>query len=170
MENETDNLDSQEAFNPKPIPLEINTTSKGYLLEVAKWSKLFAVLGFALTGLIVLASLFMGSLVNLVGSLAQMGPTIEGTESPFDKMGSSLTIMVTFFYLLFAVLYFFPSFYLYKFSIKMKIGLLHDDQFNVEEGFKNLKSVFKFWGIITVLLLAFYMFSFIVGILSTVFL
>lgn len=169
MDDEKENIDVQDFYAPKPEALEINTASKGYLLEIARWAKLFAILGFILTGFIVFISLFMGSIMRLLADLSAMAPTIDGNENPIHAMGSGISTLVVIVYLLMALLYFFPSYYLYKFAAKMKLGLVQDDGLNVEEGFKNLKSVFKFWGICTVIFLSIYAFMFVIGLLTSLF-
>ena len=59
-------------------------------------------------------------------------------------------------YLLMALLYFFPSRYLYIFSSNVNTALFSNDQDALSAGFENLKSNFKFWGILMICMIGFY--------------
>ena len=76
----------------------------------------------------------------------------NGNANPFFAAGPYLLI----FYILFAVLYFFPCLYLLRFSNKMKLALVADDQEMLTDSFRNLKALFRYVGILTLIILAFY--------------
>ena len=69
---------------------------------------------------------------------------------------AGLGMLMTVLYLAFAALYFFPCLYLYRFSDKMKVALDAQDQVTLDESFLNLKSTFKFVGILMAVILGFY--------------
>jgi len=60
------------------------------------------------------------------------------------------------FYIFFALLYFMPTLYLYRFATKMQLALNREDQFILSSSFEKLKSCFKFMGIMTAIILGFY--------------
>lgn len=120
--------------------LSINEDIKLYLKEIAKWSKFLAIIGYIGVGFMVLLALFM-----LFGMSALAG-MLEAL--PMSLMGI--------FYLLFALLYYFPVNYLNNFANKTKRALLNSDQDEITLGFKNLKSLFKFMGIVTIIILSLY--------------
>jgi hypothetical protein len=64
------------------------------------------------------------------------------------------------------VLLFFPCLYLNKFSVKMKTALNSINQEDFEDSFKNLKSLFKFYGILSIILLSFYALVFLIVMLT----
>ena len=72
-------------------------------------------------------------------------------------------------YILIAILYFFPCLYLYNFSAKMQRALQANDQGSLTDSFKNLKSCFKFLGIMTIVILTFYLLAIIVAIAGAAF-
>ena len=74
--------------------------------------------------------------------------------------------MITIVYLAIAVLLFFPCLYLNKFSVKMKTALNSINQEDFEDSFKNLKSLFKFYGILSIILLSFYALVFLIVMLT----
>jgi hypothetical protein len=73
---------------------------------------------------------------------------------------------ITIVYLLFAVLFFFPCFYLYKFSAKMQIAIKSVNQENFDDSLMNLKSIFKFYGIMTIIFLSIYALIFVVAMIG----
>jgi hypothetical protein len=59
-------------------------------------------------------------------------------------------------YLALAGVYWFPVTYLYRFSAQMKQAVKSRDESLYTSGFANLKSLFKFFGIFTIVMLALY--------------
>lgn len=127
----------------------ISPRIKEYLIETTKWAKFLAIVGFIGVGLMVLASLF------LIAAGAMM--PIQG--------GPPLAILAVV-YLILATLMFFPTLYLLNFSIKMRKGLDDSENSDVEKGFENLKSYFKFVGIFTIVILSFYVLGILAGIMG----
>jgi hypothetical protein len=69
-------------------------------------------------------------------------------------------------YLAIAVLYFFPSLFLFQFGSKMKIALNNNDQPALNLSFTKLKAYFRFWGVLTIILISFYAFALIAVIVA----
>jgi hypothetical protein len=142
-------------FLKKGVPynkeeLTITESSKSYLLEIAKWTRFFAILGYVMLGLTVLMGItfmFLGGLIP-----GKMG---------FSPVFSGLWIIV------FSVMYFFPVQYLYKFSKKIKSGLESINSEEVAEAFKNLKSHYKFVGILTIVAISLYLLTLIIVVISS---
>ncbi len=130
--------------------LQLDQQSSVYLAETAKWGKFLSILGFILTGLLLIVGIFMGSFVASTMSAENLG-----------GMGSSFFTVI---YLVIALVYFFPCLYLYRFSAKAQDALRSNEQGMLTESFKNLKSCFRFMGILTIVILAFYALAFVIGI------
>ena len=141
---------------------EFNREITSYLLETAKWSKFLSIVGFVFIGIIVLVALFIGSIMGTAFSAMPM----DDDTMPFGPgiMGS----MMTGIYLLLALLYFFPTLYLYRFSTQMQTAIRSNSQDELSRSFSNLKSMFKFWGIFTAVIVAIYGLIFLFGILGGV--
>jgi Family of unknown function (DUF5362) len=73
---------------------------------------------------------------------------------------------LTVFYLVLALLFFFPCFYLYQFSAKMQSAVKAPSQENFDESLLNLKSMFKFYAIFTIVILSLYALGVIVLIIT----
>ena len=99
----------------------------------------------------VLLAFFGGALMGTAMTSA-MGDNADETANVAAYIGPFLTVV----YLLFAVLYFFPVLYLYRFSVKMEEGLRAQNGDTVELAFQNLKSLFKFMGLFMAVILGFY--------------
>ncbi len=117
--------------------INFSSQIKQSLSETAKWAKFLAIVGFVMLGLIVLAALFM---------------FIAGAST----FGGASFLGIAFGYLLMAALYFFPTYYLYLFSRKIKLGFNSSIQSEVDEAFLNLKKLFKFVGILMIIMLSIY--------------
>ncbi len=55
-----------------------------------------------------------------------------------------------------AALYYFPTTYLYRFSVSIKRGIEEHNFYDVTNGFENLKSLFKFMGILLIVTMIIY--------------
>ena len=88
----------------------------------------------------------------------------QAQQVPFD-LGIAMTIV----YLLFAVLYFFPVYYLMQFSNKMKKALATKDDEILADAFQVLKSHYKFIGVFTIITMSLYVMVIVVSIVSGAF-
>ena len=71
--------------------------------------------------------------------------------------------------LLFALLYFFPVYYLLKFSTLSKLAIEGNDSKLLEEAMRYLKMMFKFMGILVIIVLSIYLLGIIVAIFGAAF-
>lgn len=134
------------------MKLEIDERSRSFLKETAKWARFLAIVGFVMMGLMVLGGLFFGS------TLAALSGAGAGAA-----MGGGVLMIV---YVIVALIYFFPLLYLFKFATKMQQALKTDDQGVLIESFENMKSCFKFMGIFTIVILAFYALMLIIALIA----
>lgn len=129
---------------PPPQYLAINHESADFLSSAAKWGKFLAIVGFLMIGLTVLFAFYAGSYFT---------PMMNEVDGGMGAVGGAFFAI---FYLLFALLYFFPVLYLYRFSAKMQDALRLQSENLVAESFKNLKSLLKFVGILTMIFFGLY--------------
>lgn len=132
-----------ELYNEQPQGLTINLDSKDFLRNTAKWGRFLAIIGFVFFGLMIAGGLG-GIVLTLKGNSANLGNSLMS--------GGIFSV----FYLGMALLYFLPLLYLHRFSKKMLAGLEQNNEEIVTHAFKNLKSLFKILGILTIVVLAFY--------------
>lgn len=128
----------------------LNSEIKSYLAETARWGKFLAIVGFVGIGLLVLMGLFFGTFMS-----SMMGMGMGGAG-----MGLSPFIFTVYF-LLIALIYLFPVLYLYRFSTKMQIALRSDNEAELTASFSNLKSLYKFMGILMAIFIGIYALIFV---------
>ena len=130
----------------------LDERSKAYLLETTRWTKFLAIMGFIFIGLmIIIALIFLvaGSALSAYagGGLALLGAT-----------GGSI------FMLIMIGLYVYPVYALWKFSTNMKSGINTANQEQIVEGFRYQKNMYRYMGILMIIVLAFYLLSIIASI------
>jgi len=139
--------------------LQVDQTTSGYLGETARWARFFAILGFIMCGLIVLLGFFYTTILAVFSRAGNGGVSPVETGGIVGVMGGAMI----FFCLLVAALYFFPCLYLYNFASRMQAALRANDQEKLTNAFKNLKSYFRYIGILTIIVLGLYLLIFIIG-------
>lgn len=139
--------------------IEIGHESLGYLETTRKWTMFFAILGFVGLGLMLLLGLFFGSIMGkAIGGVSSMSGMegMEGMETA-KAVGGVMGIVMFIVMLIFAVIYFFPLLYLLRFSTHTKNAVANLDANELRLGLKNLKSYWRYIGILIIILLAFYL-------------
>ena len=142
-------METIETVQQTENQLVINNEIKGYLLETSKWGKFLAIVGYVGMGFLFLMGVAFILGFSIFNSIANVGYPIW---------------IFGFVYILIAVLYYFPVSYLYRASTQMKRGLNSADQQTVTSGFENLKSLYKFMGIFTIVVLSLYVLIIIVAV------
>lgn len=109
--------------------------------SISKWATFLSILGFVYTGFVGLMGLVFLIVFPLIG----------------DDLGTPMPVPMNYFgifYILIAVIYFFPVLYLFRFSDKTKSAFLLGDQETFDVAIENLKKMFKFMGIMTIVMLS----------------
>jgi len=160
------NYQSYLIMNEQPLDSDFSTAEelsitpklRAHFSEIARWARFLAIVGFVSIGLMVIAAFAIGFLMNDLAN--QFGGS--GTMP-----SSALTVM----YLLIAALYFLPVLYLFRFAGRMQLALKTDSNDELMDAFANLKAMFKFIGILTIVMLGLYalaiIFSVVVGAFAT---
>ena len=138
------------------VALNIGVDARSYLTETAKWGKFLAIIGFIGCGLMVVLGLFAGT---IFASLSSFG----GRQYAGSEYTAGIGIMLTVLYICLALLYFFPCLFLYRYASFMQGALRRDDVSALNTSFRNLKSLFKFMGILMIIALAFYALALVIG-------
>ncbi|MBU3660432.1 MAG: hypothetical protein FGM14_11205 [Flavobacteriales bacterium] len=126
----------------------LSAIAKQALLVASKWAKFLSIIGFIGVGIMVIAGIFiMFQLSNIPVGITNGVP-----------LG-----LVGFLYVAMALLYFFPVYYLFQFANNTKNGISSNSNESIEIGLVNLKSMFKFIGIFTVVILSIYALIFLLA-------
>ena len=142
-------METTENFVDPGAGLVLTPEAQTYLRESGKWANFLGIVGFVLCGFIVIGALFAGA---MMATMAKMAPAV-GPAGVLASMGGGFIAVI---YLLIALVYFFFSLYLYQFGSKIKMGVMFGDTDQVTVAFGKLKSFFKLWGILTIVILCLY--------------
>lgn len=138
----------EETFTSEPqVPAEpqgivLLQDAQLYLVTAGKWARFLGILGFIGTGLVLLCALFFGTIISAMSAFSRVGAT---TMAPIGLM--------SFYYVLIAIFYFFISLYLYQFGTRVKNGVAFGNSAEVTNGLGKLKSMLKLLGIVTIVLM-----------------
>lgn len=146
-------MEETSAF--EKFELQFDNTAKDFLKETAKWAYFLSIIGFIGIGFLALIAVFAGTLFSQFNSMPGMA-----------AYGGSLGTMIGVIYFLMAALYFFPVYYLFKFSSNAKKAFRDNDSQALTESIGYLKSHYKFFGILMIILLALYALMFVFAILA----
>ncbi|MDQ6472127.1 hypothetical protein RB619_15860 [Flavobacterium sp. LHD-80] len=134
--------------------MQLDQSAKDFLKETAKWAYFLSILGFVGIGFFVLIAIFAGAFFST------MGAAMPG----MGAYGGSFGALMSFFYLLIAAVYFFPVYYLFKFSSNAKRAFRENDSEALSSSLGYLKSHYKFIGILMVSILVLYALFFLLAI------
>ena len=134
--------------------LGIDPTTKAHLSEAARWARFLSIVGFIMCAILILVGIFAGSIFSTFTSKFSSGTDISSTFS---------AVFVVL-YIIIAVIYFFPCLFLFQFAGLMKSALASNDQNTLNTSFQNLKKMFRYVGILTIIALSFYLIVFLIGI------
>ncbi len=129
--------------------LSIEPVTKMHLSETAKWARFLAIMGFIGMGLIVIVFIFAGVFFGAMSSSVPVNRELRTTTG----LAASMQFI---FLILMVVLYFFPTLFLFRFATRMKAALAADDQEALNTSFQNLKKLFRFIGILTIIFISLY--------------
>jgi hypothetical protein len=124
--------------------LQVDHEVSGHLTQTAKWAKFLSIVGFIGCGIMIIAVVFLGTLLSTFSPLGASGIVTGGG---FMQVGLLLAMMA---------LYFFPCLFLFNFSNKMLRAIRDNDQYSLVASFRQLKLCFKFIGILTIVFLSIY--------------
>ena len=143
--------------------LQIDPQSSSYLSETAKWAKFLSIVGFVFCGIFLLYGAFAGTMMSYF--VSSFGRETDASVNALAGVGG---VFIFIFVLIAVIIYFFPCLYLYRFSTKMRIALKNNDQSLLTGSLGNLKSVYKYIGILTIVGLSFFLLEIIFVLLLAV--
>jgi hypothetical protein len=141
--------------------LTLNDQAVDALRVSGKWCMFLAIVGFIGLGLLILLAIVMYAAMSAIPDMAMAGP---GADMPSGMGAGIFGAMKGFLcglYVVLAIVYFFPVYYLYKYAKGMKDALDSNNSDMLSEALVNLKSHHKFLGIMTIVMISLYILMFI---------
>jgi len=139
-------MEEFEQQKPEEVKLVITEDMRSYLYDITKWAKFLSVIGFVIAVFVFLAAFSIPSLISSNPAVAKQ----------MSQLGEGGTTIITVIYFILGLFLFYPSVLLNKIANKGKQGVLFGDQESLNQSVSSLKSLFKFWGIITIAIIVFY--------------
>ena len=152
-------METNQTFEPmEPRPgIVLNQEAQTYLGHAGKWATFLGILGFVFCAFILIGALSFGVVFNKLQQLLPSPQTIM-----LAGLGGAITVV----FILIDILYFFFALYLYQFGSNVKKGLAFSNSIHVTTGLIKLKSFFKLWGIVTIIVLVIYVLVFVFAIIA----
>lgn len=143
--------------NQSLFTLTIDPVTKAHLSETARWARFLAILGFVFLVLMIVA--IIGMFIYMSSGAMEMP---DGGSPMFPGFGVAMAV----YYIIIAAIWFIPLLYLLRFSGAMRTALHGNDQQALNTSFLNLKSCFKFVGIVTIILLVLSLLGMVFGVVG----
>ena len=147
-----------EAEEQETVALNITEDIRSYLYETSKWTRFLSIVGFIATVFMVMLSFSISAMMGAMN-------TMTAGNNPYAQIPPGV---LTFWLLVISLIYFYPSFLLFKYSNSCKNAVLYGDQESLSIAMSKMKSFFKFWGILFIVLLSFYAITFIMVVVSMI--
>ncbi len=147
-------MEEKSAF--ENFELHIGDDIKDLLMQIASWSYYLSIIGFIGLGFLIIG-----------GGYYSFASNDALSSDAAYTLGYSMGSFIPF--LLMVLIYLFPILYLFKFSKQMKIALRSGDNSTLKTSLKNLKSHYKYIGILSIIILGIYVIAFFIGIATTLF-
>ncbi len=139
----------------------IDATASQHLVSIAKWNKFLSIINIVLCGLTLFGLVFGGSF--FLRSLLSINVSSTNSSS-YDK---GIIVGAIIFYAIIIVILIIPNFFRLISSNKMLKAISNQDQTLLNESFANLKTYSLYWGILTIIGIAFYALILVFFVLGT---
>ncbi len=126
---------------------ELDPESKRLLTKTATWAKFLAMVGFTFLGLFIVGVLSIAIVAGVSDSYA------ESMSYMYDYMSGTIIWIYVCTCLIVSFIYFFPLYYLYRFSVRMKQAIPENNQVALIDAFRFLSKHYAFIGVLTLIML-----------------
>ena len=142
----------EELRIPETTGLRVTESAKADLLTAAKWAKFLCIVGCIGVAIVVIFAIFLMGAGTMASSMF--------SEMPFGPIAMGVL------YLIIAALYIYPLIKGFQFANGAKAACLSNDENELARGINGLSSLTKFWGILTIIILAIYALIFLFGLIG----
>lgn len=132
--------------------LTLNQTSIGFLEQIRRWTRIISIIMFIMIGFMILAGIMMSVIMKTL--------TSSEMPTPMPFPAGAMALM----YVLMAVLYFFPVYYLYRFSEYLGHALNTGSEEALTTSLQFLKNHYTFVGVLLIIGIVIMAFAFIISI------
>jgi len=147
-------MEDLEEDVPQEVKLVVTEEMRSYIYDITRWAKFLSIVGFVFSVILILVSFTIPAMIESNPVLAKQ----------LGSLGQGSSTAITIVYLILGLFYFYPSLLLFRISNNGKQGVLFGNQESLNTAMQNVKSLFKFWGIITItVIVGYFLLIFLVG-------
>jgi len=147
-------MEDLEEDVPQEVKLVVTEEMRSYIYDITRWAKFLSIVGFVFSVILILVSFTIPAMIASNPVLAKQ----------LGSLGQGSSTAITIVYLILGLFYFYPSLLLFRISNNGKQGVLFGNQESLNTAMQNVKSLFKFWGIITItVIVGYFLLIFLVG-------
>jgi len=132
--------------------LQVTGETSSILIKISHWTKFLSILGFVLLGIMAISIIGMGIFITGMNSY-------EGSIGMHPYSPGVFSWTYAFVYLLMLIVYFFPIYYLYRFSGKIREALFTNNDNLLAEAFNFLSRHYMLVGVLVIIGLVFFLIS-----------
>jgi uncharacterized membrane protein YhaH (DUF805 family) len=151
-----DQAQFQETENQKYPQLIVTEDMRSYIYDMAKWANFLGIVGLVIAAFMLMAALTIGPTINANPEMAKM----LGQLGTMD--GTTFSIV----FLIYGLAIFFPSLLMLRYAAKAKHGVLYGEQESLDQGMAKLKSLFKYFGVLTIIFIGLYLLTLVSAVLG----
>ena len=122
---------------------DLDPESERFLLKTASWAKFLAVAGFTFLGIFIVGVLAVAITILATNSY------MENTPHAYSYVPGTIGWLYVWSSLTLALIYFFPLYYLYRFSVRMKQAIPENNHVALVDAFRFLSRHYTFIGVLT---------------------
>lgn len=127
--------------------LHFSANVKSSLAYTTIWTKFLAIAGFVMIGLLILIGIGLAFSTSAASTIMPM---------PNRGLAAWSSIFIIILYIIIGALYLYPTNQLHQFSKKMKVAIIESNQLLLEEALEHQRKMFKFLGILLIVILCIY--------------
>jgi preprotein translocase subunit SecG len=136
--------------------LEIDQDAKNSFLDMARWTKFLAILGIVMLCLLLALGVFFSLFINKFAES-------YGGASPIAGLGSGGPVIIMAFFVIIVGIYVYPTMALLKYASGIKIAIATDNKAEFNKAIKYLKNMFRYTGILAIIMIGLYILQVVVA-------
>ncbi|MDZ7742071.1 MAG: hypothetical protein U5Q03_10050 [Bacteroidota bacterium] len=118
-----------------------------YLKSIQKWSYFISLTGMILLVLSVVLMMFFGFAISKLMSLNQVND-MGAMPGQAARFGSTFMVII---YIIIMIIYFFPIYFLFRFSVNLKKSLKSGDDYQLSNAFNFLGKHYTYIGVLMII-------------------
>ena len=137
--------------------LNLNETAISFLHMIRRWTKIISIIMFVMIGLMILLGILISIIMKTI--------TASELSTPMPFPAGTMAVM----YVIMAGIYFFPVYYLYRFSQHLEVALYSRSEEELTTALMFLKNHYTFVGVLMIIGIVMMILAFIIAVFAGIF-